>query len=249
MKTIIRGTLATNEIGSEPALLYQAGVSYMQRLAGYVPAKMSIEVHSTAYPPLSRQDALAADTMLSRLCDCEIAGANPRVPYLIAIWMLMGSTNPFQIYQRSNEKELIVQVASLLLRIACGDTVATDERKTVLRNVTLAKLATITPYMWKLRSRYGDNNAENRISAHHADVLATALLRVVGIVRTYEATAEWLAWTMGDVLHELAQISGNSVSKFIQAKAQSWCYINDAEIGLITRDIVFDMAVRQESPT
>jgi hypothetical protein len=68
----------------------QRGTDALQRMAGYTPQTMDTIAPINVFSPLPEKLLLHADDMINEACYETLANCNPRVPYLLSLWMYMG---------------------------------------------------------------------------------------------------------------------------------------------------------------
>jgi hypothetical protein len=211
------GTQQHHIIGSETHLLREAGIVGLQHKAGYVPATMPPE--TPAYLPVADNYATCADAMMTRFCNQEVVGANPRAPYLVVIWLLLGSDNPFCFRRYTSDSPVILSMSILFLRIACGDEPTKAERDNAFHEVRVGENQTKIPY--------------GRIR--------TAALRTAGLLNARRTQIPWVAWLASAIVQEIALVGGGKVEPTIWKQARQWRYISDEEAGRVALNLLFDM--------
>ena len=237
MKAVIRGTAQTGQRGDEAAILHMAGITVLQCMAGYVPQTIAAELPQ--YQPVSPEYAACADAIMTRLCHQEVTQANPRAPYLMVTWLLLGANNPFRIRRYAQDDHLVLQLARLLLRIACGDEPSATERQLVTRTASTLKVSALELYNrgWRMSPpEEGQTYAKTRM-----DAIATAILRAAGAVNAKMLHQAWVAWSVGAIISELVRFEGNKVEATVWKQARAWCYMTDDEAGRIARKLFFEM--------
>jgi hypothetical protein len=240
MKVAVLGTVQSGCRGEEAALLRYAGLTVLQRMAGYVAPTMATA--SPLFQPIIAEYAICADAMMTRLCHQEIVGANPRAPYLMVSWLLLGADNPFCIRRYAHDDTLVLHLARLLLRIACGDEPSPSERQLVTRTASMFKVSALEQYNrgWRNAStEEGQSYARTR-----TDAVATAILRAAGAVNANMLHPAWVAWSVGAIVNELVRFEGNHIEATVWKQARAWCYISDDVAGRIVRKLFFDMLDR-----
>jgi hypothetical protein len=237
MKVVIRGTAQSGRQGEEATLLRLGGLAYLRQMAGYIPLKMTSE--QLQFEPVSEEYAMCADAMMTRLSCQEVVGANPRAPYLMVIWLLVGIDNPFSVRHYVPDNVLVLSLARLLLRVACGDEPSTDERRVVTRTASMQKVNALEHYNRGWRNTIADESQS--YARTRTDAVATAILRAAGAVNAKMLHQAWVAWSVGAIVNELMRFEGNKVEPVVWKQARKWCYISDNEAGRIVRKLLFDM--------
>jgi hypothetical protein len=188
--------------------LSQRGIISLQSAAGYIPRK----THSTIeIPPVADSFAVCADKLLAEVCQHEVMDANPRVPYLLLTWHLVGSDNEQRINQHEEHPYLIRLIALMSLYIACG---ALPQSR---------KLCRIADYAGLQKQR--SESPITRTLAWTAEMLYSA-----ATVDNREDVEE-AAWVFSMAIGEYSTIS---------AQAKAWCYMDDIEAGHITQKLILD---------
>jgi hypothetical protein len=70
--------------------LLQRGTDAFRRMAGYTPHRLDNTAQLTVFSPLPAKLVAHADDMLNEACYETLSNCNPRVPYLLSLWMYMG---------------------------------------------------------------------------------------------------------------------------------------------------------------
>ena len=101
-------------------IMRQIVTNSLQRMAGYIAPTMSIpEIQIT---PVHENYLEQVDAMMQALAnDDSLVNCNPRAPYLLLAWLLVGSDNPYRNCQYVNDTRIHKQVAIIHIRIASGD--------------------------------------------------------------------------------------------------------------------------------
>jgi hypothetical protein len=240
MKAAIRGTAQTGQRGEEAALLRAAGLTVLQRMAGYIAPTMTTTI--PLFQPITTEYATCADAMMTRLCHQEVTGANPRAPYLMVSWLLLGADNPFRIRRYELNDTLVLHLARLLLRIACGDEPSPSERQLVTRTASMFKVSALEQYNRGWLNTAPDNGQSD--ARTRTDAVATAILRAAGAVNANMLHPAWVAWSVGAIVNELVRFEGNHIEALVWKQARAWCYISDDAAGRIVRKLFFDMLDR-----
>jgi hypothetical protein len=90
----------------------------LQQQAGYVAPTM--DTVTDGIMPVEAEYLERVDPIMQTLADDEtLTGCNPRVPYLMFAWILVGSDNPYRKYVE--DTSIIGRIAIIHLRIALGD--------------------------------------------------------------------------------------------------------------------------------
>jgi hypothetical protein len=90
----------------------------LQQQAGYVAPTM--DTVTDGIMPVEAEYLERVDPIMQTLADDEtLTGCNPRVPYLMFAWILVGSDNPYRKYVE--DTSIIERIAITHLRIALGN--------------------------------------------------------------------------------------------------------------------------------
>lgn len=115
MKAAIIGTTEYHKA------MRQITANTLQRVAGFIAPTMpvrEIQIESVHESYLERVDAV----MQALADDSDLVNCNPRSPYLMLAWLLVGSDNPYRSCQYVDDTRIHRQVAIIHIRIALGDT-------------------------------------------------------------------------------------------------------------------------------
>jgi hypothetical protein len=122
---IIEGTTEYHQ------LMRQIVTNSLQSMAGYIaPTMAASEIQTTT---VHENYLERVDPMMQALADDEsLMNCNPRAPYLMLAWLLVGSDNRYRSCQYVEDMRHHKQVAIIHIRIASGYTPSEDEIKTIL---------------------------------------------------------------------------------------------------------------------
>ena len=188
--------------------LSQRGIISLQRAAGYVPHRTHSPIE---IPPVADTFAACADKVLAEMCQHEVLDANPRVPYLLLTWHLVGSDNEQRVNQHAEHPYLIRLVALLSLYIACGALPQNRKLCRIADYAGLQKQRNASPITrtlaWTAEALYAAATVDNREEVEEA------------------------VWVFSMAIGEYSSIP---------AQARAWCYIDDVEAGFITQKLILD---------
>jgi hypothetical protein len=86
----------------------------------YVPQRMSVD-SNCILPPVHPNYLYEIDLKIQEFGDEWITNCNPRSPYLLMAWLLIGSDNKYRACQYVDEMNITKHVAIIHIRIALGD--------------------------------------------------------------------------------------------------------------------------------
>jgi hypothetical protein len=119
LKSAILGTQHTGDDARD--ILRQAGIRGFQRLAGYIAPVMPV-LDDYEIAPVHENYLALVDPMIQELADNKnLVNCNPRAPYLLLAWLVVGSDNPYRSCQYASDTRIHNQVAIYHIRIALGD--------------------------------------------------------------------------------------------------------------------------------
>jgi hypothetical protein len=221
--------------------LLQRAITKLQYKAAYVPGKLDEPVSTLM--PVGDLFAEVAKFKMTRLCDEPIEVCNPRAPYLVLAWLLVGSDNPYRVNQYvANDDRIMCSVAYRLLMIACG----------IIRT-PMELSATVVG--WAARNAAGrTGSSEGRAAWEATRDAAWAVgtdARIHGAIwgvaraagnRIYQLNRKtktrWQAMQDRDVLHDIVRTA-------IRRHARAWCHIDDDKAGCIIQSLAADcLAIR-----
>jgi hypothetical protein len=95
----------------------------LRRLVNYVPSHMNVDNSYNSLPPVHADYLPQVDLIMQKLAgDNELLDCNPRSPYLMLAWLLIGSDNEYRICQYIDDMCIAKQAAIIHIRIALGGT-------------------------------------------------------------------------------------------------------------------------------
>jgi hypothetical protein len=222
MKAAIRGTDHCRDKIDPRAVLHEAAILSLQRMAGYIAPKMPIE--PLDLPPVIAHDQRTTDDFMGSLCGKAVQNCNRRTPYLLFAWLLVGVDNKFRVLDYAAQDSLLRPVARIALRCALGEQFNVKDLQPIIDQSWLIKEdregdiwpiwadETISWVIWAIRS-----NGEQAVKAVEAAV--------------------WSAT-------RIATIEANAL---IQKQAQKWCNMNDEEVWGIVQTLLLEVLRDRES--
>lgn len=99
----------------------QIATTGLQRMAGYIAPVMTVT--DSVIASVHENYLERVDPIMQALADDEsLVNCNPRAPYLMLAWLLVGSDNPYRSCKYVDNTTIHKQVAIIHIRIALGDT-------------------------------------------------------------------------------------------------------------------------------
>jgi hypothetical protein len=119
VKAAILGTQHPDIHETEREILLDAGTEGFRRIAGYMPSKMPPD--TPILPAMDEYFSCFSALVMKEICTLNIPNSNPRVSYLMVIWLLLGSDNPYCLKQYVPDDTRLREVARFFMGIALGD--------------------------------------------------------------------------------------------------------------------------------
>src|SRR5688572_28428522 len=119
MKAALLGTDHYQHDANPQTILREAGINYLQRMAGYIPNTMP--VNPITLPPANAFEQSTTDSIMSSLCGQTVTNCNQRVPLLMLAWLLVGSDNEFRVSAYAAQASFVRDLTFMLLRCAIGE--------------------------------------------------------------------------------------------------------------------------------
>jgi hypothetical protein len=174
--------------------LLHRGINTMRWMAGYRPR--FIPISEPSIPPVATPYDECASSIMAKLCNTTIGRCNPRAPYVVLSWLLVGQLNPYRVAQFSTDGTIPL-TAMLMLRIACGEIISEFEMKTVVE--------TAKNTAWQKTSQPWDAERAAKAAAWSVATVAAHPL---------------LKGNADDYIRKTAEAANNAVA--IAAKANAW---------------------------
>lgn len=195
--------------------------SSLHRIVNYVPQRMKPDNPVLSVHPdyLERVNEM----MTGFSSYTRITNSNPRSPYLVLAWLLVGSDNEHRICQYVDEVRTLKQVAIILIRIALGDTPLFQEINTVAETAR-----TTEPESWLARNA--------NFTVWFALVIV-AETRGATLVAALVKSATEVAKDAANKDKLVAQATRSAIS----TKAHQWAHIRDEEALQIIRQLTLDV--------
>jgi hypothetical protein len=220
MKSAILGTRHLKQPVEPKLLLQDTGIKVLQRMAGYQPAAMPVDIPKL--PPVAKPIQPIADTIMAIFCGggTGIRNCNPRAPYLMLAWILVGADNPYRVMNYAARDSFLRPVLAVLLRCAMGERFTDEELQTFV-STSLTVTVERTDEDWL---QYADETIAWVVEAMKE-------LNSVGNKATSAVRAVIWSTTRFSVIH---------ASLLIQQQARAWCYLDDEEAWLAIQSLLLD---------
>ena len=168
------------------------------------------------------------------LTDC-----NPRSPYLVLVWMLIGSDNEYRICQYVDARHLLKQVAIIHIRIVLGDVPAYSVKKAseAARNVSHTRVTKDATWTAWCATAWVADTALWAATIHATDLIRGAAHSTLFAVKDAEEAAR------------MSGVAANSAKTAISAKARQWAHISDEEALQIARQLMLDILCLKSDDT
>ena len=229
MKDAVLGT--NHNADDARAILRQAGMHSFQRLAGYIPQVMPLD--TPMLPPVCHPFEQGTDAMMLHFCNQRMKGCNPRVPYLLFIWLLVGSDNKYRLQQYMKDKDILRQLAMLLIAITCGSTPHTNSVQQVSE---LLRRAWFNLHQMSFQRRKADSAFYSVESA----------LSMVGIFNYVIKAPAVLSALTDTVMTRLNKIYDDKARRELQQRAIAWCCMDDGVAWRIIQALMLDILTAPE---
>jgi len=223
MKAALLGTDHYQHDTNPQTILREAGINYLQRMAGYIPNTMP--VNPITLPPANGFSQYTTDTIMSNLSGQTVTNCNQRVPLLLLAWLLVGSDNEFRVSSYAAQANIVRDVAFMLLRCAMGEHLILSTYYHVISGHLLRieqESASNTWHIW-------------------ADETIAWIFEALGNKNHAVKAVESVVWSAT----RFAIIHANML---IQKQVQEWCHIDDEDAMLIIQWLLLD-ALNSENET
>jgi hypothetical protein len=213
-------------------------------MVDYVPLRMNPNSQRSLLPPVHADYLERVDLIMQDLGEDEgLANCNPRSPYLLLAWLLVGWDNEYRTCQYLDEMRITKQVVSIHIRIALGDTPLHDgiwDIVGVVRDIRANRTARdVTWIAWS--ATWSVARAALTTWAGNWSISSAALTRqtswvaggTAGAAKAAAKAAEDAAMTFG-VVDDAARVA-------ISTKARQWAHISDEEALQIARQLTLDI--------
>ena len=217
IKNAVIGTEAYHET------MRQIATDGLQRMAGY--KVQSLDSLCCYIPPVDSDYLDRVDTIMQTLADdVSLTDCNPRSPFLMLAWLLIGSDNPYASCQYVYDAKLHTRIAIILIRIALGDTPVQSYIQAIkIATVKAAGKAAVT---WGARASW------------MASWAARAAARV-WIVETAAGIVETIADAVSEATVDAE--AKDSALITIASRAKQWSHITDTHVMQIVQQLLFDI--------
>jgi hypothetical protein len=165
----------------------------------------------TMMPEVGDVYAVCVDAILSEICKEQVIDANPRTPYLVLAWHLVGSDNENRLNKEGKLPFLIRLLALMSIYIACG--AFPQVRK-------LQRIANHANKIFDIQ--------QTTVSRQVAWVAET-LCAIATIDNRFDI--EESQWVYSMAIAEYPAVI---------EKARDWCYIDDVSAGQIIQKLMLD---------
>jgi hypothetical protein len=229
MKAAFLGTDHYQHDTNPQTILREAGVQCMQRMAGYIPARLPDAM--PFLPPVHQTFMPFVPHLIRELAHNKTRlDGNPRMPYLTLAWLLIGQDYPYHVLQFAEDKALIVQVAGLLLGIALGD--CPDKARTsAIHTAAQTYMEIDNKHFHSLRpkqQRLRPMEQKRRAAVH------IMLVYAVNIVHNLDTTYVYL------ILNMVTRL-GDSGCRMLHAQAKIWRTMNDEQAWQTANRLMLDL--------
>ena len=216
MKAAILGTTPSEA----QQLLQDVGIRALRRMAGYQPQTMPFEIPKL--PSISKPNQSTADKVMAILCGsgAGVRNCNPRVPYLMLAWLLVGADNEYRVSDYAAPYSFLQPVLALLLRCAMGERFTAEVFDT---------------YIF---TSFASNIGHSREDwAYYAD---ETISWIVEAMKELNGTGHRATESVRAVLWSATRFSVLHASLVIQQQARAWCYLDDEEAWLVIQSLLLD---------
>jgi len=118
LKAAILGTQHPDVTVAEREILLAAGAEGFRQIVGYIPPTMPID--EPTLPPLEKPYSELSDAYTRFIGGKLMPNRKPRVVYIVLIWLLIDSSNPYRLKKCLVDDLHFRQLAAILMWIAVG---------------------------------------------------------------------------------------------------------------------------------
>jgi hypothetical protein len=228
MKDAVLGSIHNNSSEDARKILRKAGMQSFKQLAGYVPPTMSVD--TPMLPAIQYPFTNGTDAMMTRLCGERLYGCNPRVPYLLFIWLLVASDNQHRLHQYIKDNNVLRRLALLLMRVACGNS---SDSATIQDIDNALRLAWVNLNQMAYQKRKAD-------SAFYAVEAAMPMTGIFNFNHIFKSSALFSALT-DTIMTRTTKIFSEKAQRDFRQRTIAWCCIEDDVAWRIIQALMVDI--------